>query len=173
MVCYFRVFSCSRVARVQLTRYHRVGLSFTRCWVKFLSQYTAHQIKLLSRYSHKLLTINNYINCPLNFAFARSSYLFHPPIFEKILTVYSDTSMCYCNYPFLTVHTHTHTHTHTNTVIPQTDSDADNRLWQSTNGCNQISVNMPAPLIANDSTLFPGLQCRRLACFLRPYILLP
>ncbi len=36
-------------------------------------------------YSHKLLTINNYVNCPSNFAFARSIYLFHPPIFEKIL----------------------------------------------------------------------------------------
>ncbi len=36
-------------------------------------------------YSHKLLTINNYVNCPPNFAFARSIYLFHPPIFEKIL----------------------------------------------------------------------------------------
>ncbi len=35
-------------------------------------------------YSHKLLTINNYVNCPLNFAFARSIYLFHPPIFEEI-----------------------------------------------------------------------------------------
>ncbi len=33
-------------------------------------------------YSHKLITINNYVNCPSNFAFARS---FHPPIFEKIL----------------------------------------------------------------------------------------
>ncbi len=36
-------------------------------------------------YSHKLLTINNYVNCPSNFAFARSIYLFHPLIFEKIL----------------------------------------------------------------------------------------
>ncbi len=36
-------------------------------------------------YSHKLLTINNYVNCLSNFAFARSIYLFHPPIFEKIL----------------------------------------------------------------------------------------
>ncbi len=35
---------------------------------------------------HKLLTINNYVNCPSNFAFARSIYVFHPPIFEKILT---------------------------------------------------------------------------------------
>ncbi len=35
-------------------------------------------------YSHKLLTINNYVNFPSNFAFARSIYLFHPPIFEKI-----------------------------------------------------------------------------------------
>ncbi len=33
-------------------------------------------------YSHKLLTINNYVNCPSNFAFARSIHL---PIFEKIL----------------------------------------------------------------------------------------
>ncbi len=33
-------------------------------------------------YSHKLLTINNYVNCPSNFAFARSIYL---PIFEKNL----------------------------------------------------------------------------------------
>ncbi len=36
-------------------------------------------------YSHKLLTINNYVNCPSNFAYARLIYLFHPPIFEKIL----------------------------------------------------------------------------------------
>ncbi len=36
-------------------------------------------------YSHKLLTINNYVNCPSNFAFGRSIYLFHPPIFEEIL----------------------------------------------------------------------------------------
>ncbi len=36
-------------------------------------------------YLHKLLTINNYVNCPSNFAFARSIYLFYPPIFEKIL----------------------------------------------------------------------------------------
>ncbi len=36
-------------------------------------------------YSRKLLTINNYVNCPSNFAFACSIYLFHPPIFEKIL----------------------------------------------------------------------------------------
>ncbi len=36
-------------------------------------------------YSHKLLTINNYVNCPSNFAFARSIYLFHSPIFEIIL----------------------------------------------------------------------------------------
>ncbi len=36
-------------------------------------------------YSHKLLTINNYVSCLSNFAFARSIYLFHPPIFEKIL----------------------------------------------------------------------------------------
>ncbi len=36
-------------------------------------------------YSHKLLTINNYVNCPSNFVFARSIYLFHTPIFEKIL----------------------------------------------------------------------------------------
>ncbi len=35
-------------------------------------------------YSHKLLTINNYVNCPSNFAFAHLIYLFHPPIFEKI-----------------------------------------------------------------------------------------
>ncbi len=33
-------------------------------------------------YPHKLLTINNYINCLSNFAFSRS---FHLPIFEKIL----------------------------------------------------------------------------------------
>ncbi len=37
------------------------------------------------RYSHKLLTVNNHIKCPSNFAFARLIYLFHPPIFEKIL----------------------------------------------------------------------------------------
>ncbi len=34
---------------------------------------------------HKLLTINNYENCPSNFVFARSICLFHPPIFEKSL----------------------------------------------------------------------------------------
>ncbi len=33
-------------------------------------------------YSHKLLIINNYVNCPPNFGFAR---LIHRPIFEKIL----------------------------------------------------------------------------------------
>ncbi len=32
-------------------------------------------------YSHKLLTINNYVNCPSNFAYARSIYLFYPPVF--------------------------------------------------------------------------------------------
>ncbi len=37
------------------------------------------------RYSHKLQTINNYVHCPSNFVFARSIYLFHLPIFEKIL----------------------------------------------------------------------------------------
>ncbi len=36
-------------------------------------------------YRPYLLTINNYVNCPSNFAFAHSIYLFHPPIFEKIL----------------------------------------------------------------------------------------
>ncbi len=36
-------------------------------------------------YSHKLLTINNYVNCPSNFAFAHSMYLFHLPNFEEIL----------------------------------------------------------------------------------------
>ncbi len=34
---------------------------------------------------HKLLTINNYVNCPSNFSFACSIRLFHPPVFEKIL----------------------------------------------------------------------------------------
>ncbi len=43
--------------------------------------------------SHKLLTINNYVNCPSNFAFSRSICLFHPPIFEKILmqNIYATT----------------------------------------------------------------------------------
>ncbi len=36
---------------------------------------------------HKLLTINNYVKCPSKFAFAHSSFLFHPPIFEKILII--------------------------------------------------------------------------------------
>ncbi len=36
-------------------------------------------------YSYKLLTVNNYVNCPSNFAFACSIYLFHLLIFEKIL----------------------------------------------------------------------------------------
>ncbi len=36
-------------------------------------------------YLHNLLTISNYVNCPSNFAVARLIYLFHPPIFEKIL----------------------------------------------------------------------------------------
>ncbi len=36
-------------------------------------------------YSHKLLTINNYIHCPPDFAYACSICLFHPPIFKKIL----------------------------------------------------------------------------------------
>ncbi len=44
-----------------------------------------HPCTVYRPYSHKLLTINNYANCPSNFAFARSIYLFHPPIFEKIL----------------------------------------------------------------------------------------
>ncbi len=38
-------------------------------------------VNLYRPYSHKLLTINNYVNCPSNFAFARSIYLFHPPNF--------------------------------------------------------------------------------------------
>ncbi len=38
-----------------------------------------------SPYSHKLLTVNNYVNCPSNFAFAHLIYMFYPPIFEKIL----------------------------------------------------------------------------------------
>ncbi len=46
---------------------------------------TATHIQSNRPYSHKLLTINNYVNCPSNFAFARSIWLFHPPIFEKIL----------------------------------------------------------------------------------------
>ncbi len=49
-------------------------------------------------YSHKLLTINNYVNCPSNFVFARSIYLFHLPIFEKILmrirSITSDVAIC-------------------------------------------------------------------------------
>ncbi len=36
-------------------------------------------------YLHKGITINNYVNCPLNFTFAHSICLFHPLIFEKIL----------------------------------------------------------------------------------------
>ncbi len=39
-------------------------------------------------YSHKGITINNYVNWPSNFAFARSIYLFYPPIFRKFLCEY-------------------------------------------------------------------------------------
>ncbi len=46
-------------------------------------------------YSHKLLTINNYVIWPSNFAFARSICLLHPPIFEKILMrIWSVTHSC-------------------------------------------------------------------------------
>ncbi len=45
-------------------------------------------------YSHKLPAINNYVNCPSNFAFARSIYLFHPPIFEKSLCKYGLFEHC-------------------------------------------------------------------------------
>ncbi len=40
---------------------------------------------LIRPFSHKLLIINNYVNCRLNFAFALLICLFHPLIFEKIL----------------------------------------------------------------------------------------
>ncbi len=39
-------------------------------------------------YSHKLLTINNYVNCLSNFAFARSIYLFHRQFLRKSLCEY-------------------------------------------------------------------------------------
>ncbi len=46
---------------------------------------STHLANINRPYLHKLLTINNYLNCPSNFAFARSIYLFHLPIFLKIL----------------------------------------------------------------------------------------
>ncbi len=55
-------------------------------------------------YSHKLPTIIKYVNCPSNFAFARSIYLFHPLIFEKILmrirsrTSEEPAAVCISNY---------------------------------------------------------------------------
>ncbi len=52
--------------------------------LKMLYQYIVPSCLSHRPYSHKLLTINNYVNCPSNFAFACSIYLFHPPIFEKI-----------------------------------------------------------------------------------------
>ncbi len=46
----------------------------------------AIRISLLCRnrpYSHKGITINNYVNCRSNFIFGRSICLFHMPIFEE------------------------------------------------------------------------------------------
>ncbi len=63
-------------------------------WVALLA--TCFGIHLISHnlcvnrpYSHKLLTINNYVNCPSNLSFARSIYLFHPPENPYANTVYS------------------------------------------------------------------------------------
>ncbi len=55
------------------------------CNIRPTNYSTASLVDTITPYLHKLLTINNYVNCPSNFAFARSIYLFHPPILEKIL----------------------------------------------------------------------------------------
>ncbi len=57
----------------------------SNCYDSLFQLLMAYPAPSYRPYSHKLLTINNYVNCPLNFAFARSIYLFHPPIFENIL----------------------------------------------------------------------------------------
>ncbi len=46
-------------------------------------------------YSHKLLTINNYVNCPSSFALARLNYLFHLPILRKSLCKYGSLQFVY------------------------------------------------------------------------------
>ncbi len=58
------------------------GLVATCAWCPLLHQYNR-------QYSHKLLTINNYVNCPSNFAFARSYFTRRFLTFAN--TVYSVT----------------------------------------------------------------------------------
>ncbi len=40
-------------------------------------------------YSHKLLTINNYVICPSSFAFARLMYLFNLPFLKNLIQIRS------------------------------------------------------------------------------------
>ncbi len=64
---------------IVLSQYYRTS---KRQSCSYLIQVRKEQLGRCNRpYSHKLLTINNYVNCPSNFAFARSICLFHPPIF--------------------------------------------------------------------------------------------
>ncbi len=86
--CYFPgayyAFYCDRVC----IAYVCVYTVMTQSWVQQIRQFSNRP------YSHRLLTVNNYVNCPSNFAFARSIYLFHPPILRKSLceTVYTDST---------------------------------------------------------------------------------